>query len=107
MVQVVENSKKLVITLSENLGYVSEYKEWISEVKNANVKKIKTKFDSYPFPLYAETTYEITPLSDDTVITVTIRDDNNNDWGYHFDYLKYHFDGKQWTSEYKPNPKYH
>jgi hypothetical protein len=107
MVEIVENGKKLVLKLSENLGSVSEYKEWINEVKNANVKKIKTKLDRYPFPLYAETTYEIEAISDNAEIEITIRDDNQNNDSYHYDYMYFKYNGQKWESEYKPNSNYH
>ena len=107
MVEIVENGKKLVIKLSENLGFSSEYKEWINEVKNANVKKIGSKLDKYPNPIYSEETYEIEPLSNHAEFKVTIRDDNEYDLGYHIDYMYFRFNNGKWESEYKPNPFHH
>jgi hypothetical protein len=107
MVEILENTKKLVIKLSEHMGFVSEYAEWVSKEVNVNIKKLSTKFDRYPFPLFCEETYEIEPTNDNSMIEITIRDDNQNSDSYHYDYMYFKFRNGKWESEYKPNPFHH
>jgi len=107
MVEVLENGKRLVIKLGDHVGFSSSFMEWISESIDANVKKIASKVDRYPNPIYVEYVYEIQPLSNHAEIKVTIRDDNDNNENYHYDYMYFKYNGKNWESEYKPNPFHH
>jgi len=103
MVEIVENSTKLILKLSHTLSVASDYGEFFSEKVNVDVKKIETKYDMN----IAETTYEVMPLSDDAKLTVTIRDDNPYDLSYHHDFVYFRFNGEKWEIEDRFNPNYH
>ena len=99
MVEVIENNMRLIIKLGDHTGFSSNFREWISEKTNADIRKIKTKYDRYPDPIFVETVYEVTPISNNAEIVIKIRDDNDYDLGYHITTLKYRFNGQKWECE--------
>jgi len=103
MVEVLENSIKLVIKLSHSLSTASDFGEFFSEKLNVEVKKVKTEWDGNT----EDITFEIEPKSEKSQVTITIRDDNHTNWSYHHDYVIFTFNGKNWDSKYIYNPIYH
>jgi hypothetical protein len=103
MVEILENSKKLVLKISYSTSSASDFSERITEEHNIEMKELKRERDFNVI----ERTIEITPKSNDAYFKITITEDNPTNLSAHDDYTIFTFDGKKWNKKYISNPKYH
>jgi hypothetical protein len=103
VVEVISNGKKLVLKLSHSLSSASDYSEYFDTKVNVETRRIKTERDYN----VEEQTYEITALSNDAEVKITIIDDNPFDMSAHTDHVIFRYNGEKWESKWILHPKYH